>query len=135
MQVTKSQRARRATVHLAVATLGIATVGLAAAAPASAAPEDCATDDFCMYTDIDFGGDLLFSDVNDTDFPSGFCDGTLFPDKNDFNDLTSSVINNTPRNIILYADTDCQGESIIVTPNSRISWLAGFNDKASSIRF
>ncbi len=113
------------------ATAALFTAGFSAisVAPASAAPEECGVDQLCVWGDGDFIGPYSVGNVNE--FPSGECANLLDPA---VNDTGSSAVNRSSRNIVLYADTDCQGESLVIPPNSQIGDFGAFNDKLSSVR-
>lgn len=122
--------ARRTTTLAAAAALFTAGLSVATVAPASAAPEDCGVDELCTWVDADFNGAFSRTGVNA--FPSGACANNTDPDGND---TASSVVNRSSRNIVFYADADCQGESFVIPPNTEFANFGSFNDKVSSARF
>jgi hypothetical protein len=119
---------------LAAAGLAAATGGAALAAvtgsTALPAASDCPANAVCMFEDIDFGGEGVY-DVLGDGFPSGVCAAI----NADFVQKTSSIVNNTPRNLIFYVDPGCQGDSFTMTPHSTIGWVGQqFNDTLASVK-
>ncbi|GIJ47396.1 hypothetical protein Val02_42820 [Virgisporangium aliadipatigenens] len=129
--MTFSRISRRVAASAAAAALAFTGLELTAAAPASAAdPSSCPANAVCMYEHADYEGVAVYS-VLDDGFPSGVCAAI----NSDFNDRISSIVNNTPRNLIWYVDADCQGASFTLAPNGRISYVGGtFNDRLTSVR-
>ncbi len=83
-----------------------------------------------MWGDGDFIGG--FSRASIPLFPSGYCANVANPEGND---TVSSAVNGSSRNIVFYADADCQGESLALPPNGQIGDFGAFNDKLSSVKF
>ncbi|MEV0133546.1 peptidase inhibitor family I36 protein [Dactylosporangium sp. NPDC050688] len=110
-------------------------VGLAAlvtpvvgASPAQAAQSDCPANKFCLWTSIEFRGDLFIPNGGGTAFPNF---GTKA-----FNDLASSAWNNSGATWCIYEHVNYGGRSIVFGPQSQIHDMRSysFNDKASSAR-
>ncbi len=122
--------ARRTAVLAATAALFTAGFSAATVAPASAAPEECGVDELCTWVDGNFVG--AFSRTFVPPYPSGFCGNVVNPRSND---TSSSVVNRSSRTILFYADADCQGEFLVIPPNTQIADFGAFNDKHSSFKF
>ncbi|MGV9557303.1 peptidase inhibitor family I36 protein [Streptomyces sp. NPDC003401] len=112
---------------------------VASGAPANAAESDCGTNQICLFQDYNYGGRML----NITRI--GACIENL---KGwEFNDITSSVVNNSATTIRLYQDIGHGGKYVRLTPGERIANLSSvtiynndgswfgvntFNDRTSS---
>lgn len=124
-----------------VATAAALALGGAAlsATPANAAASDCGSGQVCLYKDYDYNGSMLVVAY------LGLPDHDLKDDG--FNDVTSSVINNSSSSIRLYQDVWYSGKYIQVNAGERIANLSSvhiynadgsyfgvntFNDRVSS---
>ncbi|MEU0135768.1 peptidase inhibitor family I36 protein [Streptomyces sp. NPDC006296] len=130
----------RVRLPAAVAVTAWATSAvLLSGAPAQAAESDCGSNQICLFQDYGYGGRML----NITRI--GTCIENL---KGwEFNDITSSVINNSPVTVRLYQDIGHGGKYVRLTPGEKIANLSSvtiynndgswfgvntFNDRTSS---
>lgn len=112
--------------------VGLATavaVPLGFVAQASAA-WSCASGFLCLYTDSNYGGDVLNYSGH---FSSGYCDNV----GSQFNDRISSVHNYLSQNVQLFVDGNCTGSALVVYAGQSLSSMPGWgwNDVVSSVRF
>lgn len=131
----------RIRVLAGVAATALVTAGVlvGSGAPANAAASDCGSNGICLFQDTYYGGRML--DITRI----GACIENL---KGwEFNDITSSVINNSSTTIRLYQDTNHGGKYVRLLPGERIANLSSiviynndgswfgvntFNDRTSS---
>lgn len=108
-----------------VAALAGATAPLFMPAPARA-DGTCLDGALCLYQDINFGGHMLWL----TNWPEA-----NFNDSG-FNDVTSSILNNSNNTWCVYEDANYGGNWALMPPHTQLAWVGDyFNDKASSARF
>jgi hypothetical protein len=122
--------------RLRVTTTVVALIATIFAVPVAAAPSGamaatdiaaspCSSGWLCLYQDVSFGG-LKY------EFSGKSCFNLSLIG---FNDKTSSYKNKSTQTVYLFADGDCRGASIPVTPGAEApSMGAGWNDRVSSIR-
>jgi Peptidase inhibitor family I36 len=130
--MTFSRISRRVATSAAAVALAFTGLELTAAAPAAAAadPSSCPANAVCMYEHANFEGTAVYSVLGDG-FPSGVCAVI----NTDFDNRISSIVNNTPRNLVWYVDANCQGNSFITTPFSQTAYVGdAFNDRLTSTR-
>ncbi|MGI5447535.1 peptidase inhibitor family I36 protein [Streptomyces sp. CA-243310] len=125
----------------AVAATALVTGGVLAGSgvPAQAAESDCGSNQICLFQEYNYGGRML----NITRI------GACIPNLKgwEFNDITSSVVNNSPSTIRIYQDIGHGGKYVKLAPGERIANLSSvaiynndgswfgvntFNDRASS---
>lgn len=129
--MTFSRISRRVAASAAAAALAFTGLELTAVAPAAAAdPASCPANAVCMYEHANFEGTAVYSVLGDG-FPSGVCAVI----NTDFDNHISSIVNNTPRNLVWYVDAGCQGASFITTPFSQTPYVGNaFNDQLTSVK-
>lgn len=110
-----------------VAVTMLAGGGFAVAAAGPASATSCSSESICFYENSGFGGAKISIDIRN--IPSGAC--LYLP--GDWNDRISSIMNNTPRNIVFFADTGCSGANFTSPPRANHVNL-GLNDAITSYR-
>lgn len=97
---------------------------------------ECQGGYICLFDDDGYGDRRLRFLYTREKFPDFQKTANLPESTKDFGDKTSSVINNTLADFVLYEDDTYQGSSICVPAGTRIDNLEdrGFGDKASSIK-
>lgn len=103
-------------------------VVLGLAVPASADDSRCPSNSFCLFQDVNYGGQrVVFNRIG-----YAYCNLGDFG----FNNKASSMINNTGRRVVLHQYVNCGGgQTYGAAPNSVDSSLSNnnFNDKASAV--
>jgi len=125
MRSVLKRRTGRVVAGVAATMLAGAGAVVAAAGPASAA--SCASGAICFFEHSNFGGNSVSTGIGN--IPSGAC--LTLP--SDWNDRVSSIMNNTPRNIVFFMDGGCSGANFTSTPFSNHVNL-GYNDAITSFR-
>ncbi|WP_431045474.1 peptidase inhibitor family I36 protein [Streptomyces sp. P1-3] len=122
-------------------TLALCAAVLAGAASTSAYAADiqrgsgievCPVDELCLYENWDFN-----KDTHDARVLSTYKDIAHLDDYN-FNDITSTVYNDTGRIVRLYPHYDYEGAPVTLVPGESIDFKdanGNFNDQISSVRF
>ncbi|MEU8976402.1 peptidase inhibitor family I36 protein [Streptomyces monashensis] len=131
-------RAARRTRRLAASAALVTATLLAAATPASAdasiirgqGRDACTRGYVCLYDNWDYNVPDNARILRTTE------DITHLDDYN-FNDVTSSVVNNSRYPVRVYPDYDYKGVPVTLLPGESISFNNGngFNDVASSVKF
>ncbi|MFS8201743.1 peptidase inhibitor family I36 protein [Streptomyces sp. CWNU-52B] len=128
----------RALTGISAAVLAVGGL-LVSGTPAAAAESDCGAGRICLFKDYDYNGRILEITAIGTrvDNLKGW----------DFNDATSSVVNNSSVTVRLYQDLNQGGKYVVVAPGQRIANLSSvpiynadgsyfgvntFNDRTSS---
>jgi hypothetical protein len=122
---------------IALMTAGVLTsvTLVTVASPARADNAACPADRFCLFESVNFlGGRAVFSNT-DTDLRNNFWEGGS---GRSVHDSASSMINNTGRRVILFADVGCAGTRFYVaSPESADTTFRdnNFNDVADCVDF
>jgi CHASE1-domain containing sensor protein len=120
------------TMALALASMLAMTI----APPAQAQPQAqtaaqteaqiaCPANRICLYEHINFGGRVAI-------YATGSSDMSRFGPS--FNNLTSSIVNNTGARWCAYDQANYQGLLLTIAPRQRIPWVGAANDRISSLR-
>jgi len=85
----------------------------------------CPADRICLYEHINFGGRVAI-------YATGSSDMSRFGPP--FNNLTSSIVNNTGARWCAYDQPNYRGLLLTIAPRQRIPWVGAANDRISSLR-
>ena len=111
----------------AAAVLALGTLAVSTAGPASAEIADCPAEGaVCMWDNVGWTGSASIAMVGNLE--SGFCVDVV-----SLNDRTSSIVNNSGRELTFYLDSGCQGTSFVSPPRSA-HYNVGYDDQISSFR-
>ena len=130
-RLSKLTRPRRILLSTALALAS--TLSMTIGSPAVAqdpAPEEtqaaCPANRICLYEHVNFGGRVAI-------YAIGSSDMSRFGPR--FNDLTSSIRNNSPYRWCVYEHVNYGGRRLVIQPRQQLRSLpAGWNDVISSLR-
>ena len=125
-RLSKLTRSRRLLLTTALAVLS--TLSMTIASPAQAQDQvqvACPANRICLYEHVNFGGRVAIYQVGSRDM-------SRFGPR--FNNMTSSIINNTGSRWCAYDHANYRGQFLVITPWQRLPSLPGWNDRISSLR-
>jgi hypothetical protein len=133
-RLSKLRLSRRLLLTTALAVLSTLSMTFASPAQAQEPAQDetqdqaqvaCPANRICLYEHVNFGGRVAIYAV-------GSADMNRFGPR--FNDMTSSIINNTGSRWCAYEHANYGGQVLVITPRQRRATLPGWNDRISSLR-
>jgi hypothetical protein len=130
-RLSELRRSRRLLLTTALAVLSTLSMTIASPAQAQDPAQDeaqaaCPANRICLYEHINFGGRVAIYAVGSSDM-------TRFGPR--FNDMTSSIKNNTGSRWCAYEHVNYGGQHLPIGPQQSLRSLPpGWNDRISSIR-
>jgi hypothetical protein len=129
-RLSNLKRSRRLLLTTALAVLGTLSMTFAPPAHAQEPAQDqaqvaCPANRICLYEHVNFGGRVAI-------YATGSADMNRFGPR--FNDMTSSIINNTGSRWCAYEHANYGGQVLVIAPRQRRPTLPGWNDRISSLR-